>query len=364
MWKKARLTPSTIANRSESVLFFCPSLGEYQAIKPLIELHKEHFPRLKIEVTFFSPSGYTSLSQMNHTADVISYSPFDTSKACQAFFAQRDVKHVIISTLALWPGFLAVLKDKSIPFTFVNARCKTGGLRNLYYRSLSSYYQNAQAIYCSDKTTEDYLSSISTISNIRTGGDPRIKMILDHYEESGTSHHPPAGIIFASIEESEEDYIIRYLDQLLSLNVAITIAPHDIVRAPVVMNKIKKQHHLKNDGHIKVISQMGLLLDLYPRHTTAYIGGGFDKGIHNIAEPLLGGCLVVIGPKYEGDIYAARAIDKRLVQVVQEPSQITASVIGIYREPQDASQQSSHLDWIKEQGELVTMIFEEMKPLY
>ena len=109
---------------------------------------------------------------------------------------------------------------------------------------------------------------------------------------------------------------------------------------------------------------MGLLLDLYPRHTTAYIGGGFDKGIHNIAEPLLAGCRVVIGPHHNGDIYANKAKEEKLVKVVHQPSQIITTVANLYRTLQDVTQMGSSLDWIKDQGDLVMTIFDKMKSLY
>jgi len=362
VWKKARISPSIRYNLGKTVLFFCPSLGEYQAIKPLISLYSKNLPDLQIEVAFFSPAGYISLSDMKHEADLISYTPLDTSQACDAFFSKRDIKNVIISTLALWPGFLIHLNQHDIPFTFVNARCKPGVLRGIYYRSLRKLYSSAEAIYCTDEFSLDYLNSIMPMSNIQSGGDARVRMILDHYEGSPPNTNLRAGIILASIEQSEENEIINGLNQLFSLRVPITIVPHDIVRAPEISKKVQSKYPMAIT-HIEVISKMGLLLDLYPQHAIAYVGGGFDKGIHNIAEPLLAGCRIVIGPRTAGDVYAQRATEEKLARVVSHPSEIITNIAGLYKDSTELVQEYTRLDWIIEKGDQVLAIFEEMKTL-
>ena len=40
----------------------------------------------------------------------------------------------------------------------------------------------------------------------------------------------------------------------------------------------------------------GLLCELYPYFSKAYIGGGFGKGIHSVLEPFMGGCQMIVGP--------------------------------------------------------------------
>ena len=363
IWKRSRRDHLSMPKSGESVLFFCPSLGEYQAIKPLIHLHKDHRPQLQIEVAFFSSSGYTSLTQMDHLADQISYTPLDTYAACRAFFSVRHTRHVIISTLALWPGFLGYLYHHQIPFTFVNARIRTGGLRELYYRSFKKFYSSARAIYASDSESVRYLRSCAPSATVESGGDARIKMILDHYKNMEMNFHHRAGIILASIEPSEEDAILDGLGPLLSLDVPITIAPHDIERAPSLNQKINHLYKAKSE-QINVISEMGLLLDLYPQHSIAYVGGGFDKGIHNIAEPLIAGCRVIVGSKYDRDIYAQKCVAKNIVSVVSHPSKINPSISALYLKSKDLPVYDHDISWIIAQGDRVDDIFDEMKSVY
>jgi len=170
-WKSKRLSSLPTPSSQKSILFFCPSLGEYQGINHLISALKSRAPHLQIEVTFFSPSGYEALNQMKHEADVISYSPLDTAKACRAFLEARQISHVVISTLALWPRFLKELSSHHIPFTFVNASCKHALSSRLYYHLFASIMDSADHIYCRNEFTRSYLDNLLSHAEV-VHGDP------------------------------------------------------------------------------------------------------------------------------------------------------------------------------------------------
>ena len=47
-----------IDRNAKYIWFHCASLGEFEQGRPVIEELKEQFPKYKIVLTFFSPSGY------------------------------------------------------------------------------------------------------------------------------------------------------------------------------------------------------------------------------------------------------------------------------------------------------------------
>jgi 3-deoxy-D-manno-octulosonic-acid transferase len=49
---------------------------------------------------------------------------------------------------------------------------------------------------------------------------------------------------------------------------------------------------------ILLVDNVGMLSSLYRYGAVAYVGGGFDHGIHNILEAAVYGVPVVFGPKY------------------------------------------------------------------
>ena len=49
---------------------------------------------------------------------------------------------------------------------------------------------------------------------------------------------------------------------------------------------------------IFIIDTIGLLTKIYAYADTAYVGGAFKTGLHNIIEPAVFGIPIVIGPKF------------------------------------------------------------------
>ena len=53
-----------------------------------------------------------------------------------------------------------------------------------------------------------------------------------------------------------------------------------------------------NDKQILVIDNIGMLSSIYRYASIAYIGGGFENGIHNILEAAVYGIPVLFGPNF------------------------------------------------------------------
>ena len=345
-----------------SVLFFCPSLGEYQAITSLIHEHRVNSPQLGIEVVFFSLSGYQNLPRMAHDVDSITLSPLDLKTDCTAYFDRRNVRHVIISTLAIWPAFLSYLDDHDIPFTFVNVDYKKGFWHRIYYTSLSPLLSQALNIYCLNQKVVSEWQSMLSSDNVVIGGDGRLEMIDRQLTGiSGDKTPKKSKIIFASIEPSEWP-MLELLTPLLEQEHQITIAPHDIVHATGIVQKIKSLYpdHLEK---IDVVDRMGLLISLYPEHDIAYVGGGFDKGIHNIAEPILAGCRVITGPNYASDPYAALLKEEEGISIARSLQEIIECIMHLVNHPRSADSTSIQ-NYLRSNKGSASDIYEDLKELY
>ena len=71
-------------NTSKVAWFHVASLGEFEQGRTVIELFKKKFPKHKILLTFFSPSGYEIRKNYQH-ADNIFYLPLDTKSNAKRF---------------------------------------------------------------------------------------------------------------------------------------------------------------------------------------------------------------------------------------------------------------------------------------
>ena len=74
--------------------------------------------------------------------------------------------------------------------------------------------------------------------------------------------------------------------------------------------------------NVLIIDNIGLLSNIYQFGDTAYIGGGFGTGIHNILEAVAFGLPVVFGPNYKKSNEA-----KELIQSVKNKNVIGGDVV-------------------------------------
>lgn len=347
-WKSSRKTSTLPLSQRDQIpkhiLFFCPSLGEYESIASLISSLKANDPTAFIEITFFSDSGFRPLDQsITHLADQISYSPPDTKKLTKEFFSNRKVDQVIISSLALWPTFLDHLHQLNIPYSFVAVRIKNGFLKKIYLSSMSMYLKRADNIFTIETSDQQKLESISVDFNIETLGDPRLNSVISQLKTSKTdltteqflgqqtSKHKK--IIFASTHSADELVFMSVISDLIKEGYAIIIAPHHADRAQNVQNTLESlsisstfHSSFVRGREVLIIDHIGLLKHLYQYCDVAYVGGGFDKGLHNIAEPLFSNCYTLIGPNIKNSYIAQKLESSNTIKIIHNTSELKTAI--------------------------------------
>jgi len=107
----------------------------------------------------------------------------------------------------------------------------------------------------------------------------------------------------------EESMTIPLIPKLSE--VKFVIAPHRHQRASeiikildvpyILMSEINiydKQELIKS--RVLIVDNMGQLKKIYGHSDFAFIGGGFQNGLHNILEALIFGNIITFGPKIKG----------------------------------------------------------------
>ena len=117
-------------------------------------------------------------------------------------------------------------------------------------------------------------------------------------------------ICFGSTWESDLKTIVS--EHLFSPNNLYFIFPHNLSDESVrshflyLPKNSKKVENIESFDFVSsvsdrcfvfVITEMGVLCDLYPYFDQVYIGGGFGKSIHSVLEPHVSGAKVFCGPK-------------------------------------------------------------------
>lgn len=302
-----------IHTADKTIWFHAASLGEYEQGIPVIEAIKKQYPEHKIVLSFFSPSGY-EVRKNNTLADATVYLPIDTQKNVTAFLKAVHPEMVFFIKYEFWPNYLNALKQQNIPTYLVSGIFREN---QMFFKPYGGFYKKAlkafHYFFVQNEVSKNLLNSIG-FTNVTKNGDTRfdrVLQILDRdnqltFVENFKQNNPL--VVIGSSWPLDEDYISNYINEYNG-EAKFLFAPHNIKpdQIATLQSKIKKDVVLfsemegKNlsDFSVMIVDTIGILTKIYSYADVAYVGGGFEKGIHNILEPATFGIPVVIGPKFK-----------------------------------------------------------------
>lgn len=301
------------------------SLGEFEQGRPIIDAVLAAKPDTKILLSFFSPSGYEVRCNYDPRVAVV-YMPFDLPGNVGKFLDIAAPKMAIFVKYEFWGNYLGELKRRDIPTYIVSAIFRPtqiffkpwGGM----FRSMLGCFEH---IYVQDEQSRRLLANIG-IDNVTVAGDTRFDRVTAVREkrrdipevEIFKAAQPEAfTMVFGSSWEKDEDVYIPALTE--RENVCAIIAPHEFDKdrlsamrrrlgsdrtmlfsdfARLVKDSPKEAEKVAAGLRYLIVDCYGLLSSLYRYADTAYVGGGFGVGIHNINEAAVYGIPVIFGPNF------------------------------------------------------------------
>lgn len=294
--------------------FHCASLGEFEQGRPVLEAFKEEFPRYKILLTFFSPSGY-EIRKNYAAADYIYYLPIDTASNAQEFVKLTSPKVAFFVKYEFWHHYTKTLHQAKIPLISFSAIFRPN---QLFFKPYGTFYRNVlhrfSHIFTQNEQSLALLKQIN-ITNTALGGDTRFDRVYQICEQKkeidlakAFRNNQPT-LVIGSAWASDMEVIASVLDQF-EHPLKIIIAPHEIGES--YLKEMEAFFHHKScirysqaklstvAGYdMLLIDNIGLLSSLYQYGDFAYIGGAFGKGLHNILEAATFGMPLFFGNRYD-----------------------------------------------------------------
>ena len=317
-----KILKEEINSSNKNIWFHVSSLGEFEIAKPIIESLKSEIDDLKVVVTFFSPSGLEN-SRNYKVADSMVYLPLDTALNARKFIQIVNPKVAVFIKNDIWSNYLTYLKKNNSIIYSVSSKFDES---QFYFKFYGKWFLNKlkkiDLFYVQDinskKVLKKYLSN-----NISISGDSRFTSVIKTLEEKKKINKIEKFIdnqkcfIAGSVWEKD----IKLIDKTIKNNsVKSIIAPHDI--SYDFINKLENLYGekaikfscLKSEDDFKrkilIIDSIGILKYLYAYGSISYVGGGMsNKGLHNILEPAVFSCPVIIGFNYQGYIEAEELIE-------------------------------------------------------
>lgn len=300
-------------NDSKIIWFHCASLGEFEQGRPVLEKLKTQYPRSKILLTFFSPSGY-NFRKGYKEADWVFYLPLDSRSNAKRFFEIVNPSLVVFVKYDFWYYYLDACKERNIPLLMISSVFRKN---QPFFKWYGTFHRRMLTcfthFFVQDEDSEILLQQLN-INNVTIAGDTRFDRVAKIADEFHTievikkfcsnSNVLVAGSVWPADEKILRDTLLKFPD------LKLIIAPHEIntdhlsyvkmlFPDSVLFSELHSPVSNLLNSNILIIDNIGMLSKLYYYATCCYIGGGFDQGIHNILEAAVYGKPVIFGPRFE-----------------------------------------------------------------
>lgn len=306
-----RLKSQLKSNTSPVIWVHCASLGEFEQGRPVIEKLKAEFPRHKILLTFFSPSGY-EIRKNYDQADYVFYLPWDTKKNAAQFISIANPVLAIFIKYEFWYHYSNQLKKRDIPLLSVSSIFRED---QLFFKGYGGFYRkilfNFTHFFVQNEESVKLLNSIN-ITHCTKAGDTRFDRVNELVKRAADLplvtrfKNNEKIMVIGSCWPEDLDVIVPFINENYH-HIKFIIAPHEITES--FIGNLERSLNAESfrysqaetanpeKAHVLIIDNIGMLSRLYKYGEFAYIGGAFGKGLHNILEAACYGIPIFFGNK-------------------------------------------------------------------
>ncbi len=305
---------SSLNPDNKTIWFHCASLGEFEQGVPLMEALKVKYPKHKLIISFFSPSGY-EVKKNDPIADVIVYLPLDTPKNARKFIQLTHPSLTVFIKYEFWPNYLFQLKKREIKTLLVSGLFREN---QLFFKPYGGFMRKAlqsfDHFFVQDEVSVTLLQQLN-LNNITLSGDTRFDRVSNQLKQDNNLDfvsefkQDATCIVCGSTWPEDEQVLLDYINSAPE-NVKFIIAPHKIdfqkidifresIQKDVILYSEKKDKDLSKYS-VLIVDTIGLLTKIYSYADVAYVGGAMGStGLHNILEPITFGVPIIIGQNFE-----------------------------------------------------------------
>ncbi len=300
------------------IWFHAVSVGEAEALFPLVRRLQAHNPQAKILITTTTPTGSARvLAALGQTVEHV-YLPYDMPDAVRRFMhCFKPVLAVILET-ELWPNLFAYCGDNNIPLYVINARLSEKSARG--YQKLPSLIHpvlaNVKKIAAQTQEDAERFIAIGAkpaqvvaVGNIKFDLEIPEQVILEGKQLKTSLFNGRFVWIAASTHKGEEQVFLDIYQELKPkipelLLLIVPRHPERFVEVGVLCNQSKlavvtrtSKQPSNLDTDVYLADTMGELKMLYAAADVAFVGGSMvSVGGHNLLEASAIGIPVLFGP--------------------------------------------------------------------
>lgn len=373
-----RRIESTVDRRQQHIWIHCPSLGEFEQGRPILERLRKKYPKLEIVLTFYSPSGY-EVQKNYQEAKHVFYLPLDTPQNAKRFVRAINPVLAIFVKYDFWLNYLRALHQYDTTTILASGNFRPnqhffGRIPHLGRRMLRGF----DHLFVQDVQSQKLLNRAG-YENVTLSGDTRFDRVreltrrAEPVEKVALFSKNSFTVVAGSTWPGDEIFLFPLVNDP-QYDIKWVIAPHEISEqhlkqiedqlsvASVRYSRASDEDLLKSE--VLLIDNIGLLSRIYQYGKFAYVGGGFGKSIHNILEAAAWGAPVIFGPKYDKfaeahallkaggaiTVKTEKAFQTVFYQWVRNPEKLrSASESAKYYVRENEGATETIIDWLKKE---------------
>ncbi len=290
--------------------FHAASVGEVNALKPLIETIRSHNPEQPLLVTTTTLTGADTARKKLPAEILHAWLPLDYPYAVKRFLAAYRPRCALIMETELWPHLFAACRTSEIPLVMVNGRLSARTLRAPQWVRHLYHFTVQQVTAILARSEADHLGFIalgadsakcSVVGNIKFAAAPRPTAVAPIY--LGRRY-----ILAASTRDGEEELLIDAWGKSGINDCLLVIAPRHPQRLAEIVKAAGERHvavrsrneTITTQTEIYIADTFGELPALMLGAELVFMGGSLvPKGGQNLLEPAALGKAIVFGPHME-----------------------------------------------------------------
>jgi 3-deoxy-D-manno-octulosonic-acid transferase len=289
-----------------SIWIHAASVGEVNAVKPLILGLQQKYKSKKIVISTVTTTGYEAALKVHPGVAVIIF-PFDVKLIMKRVFDSLKPEVILLAEKEFWPNMLHIARRRRIPVILVNGRLSKESTAK-YKRTIFFWkrlWRGIVAVNASSKLDafrfrELGFKNISVTRNLKfcvhlpefTNAREDFFLNEDDFVIVWGSSRPKEEWLFRSVIAALKDKIP---------NLKAIIVPRHLNRLEAVMEVFQNEDFQmlstqKKSADYIIADQMGILVKAYSIANIAIVGGSFYQyGGHNPLEPAFYNVPIIIG---------------------------------------------------------------------
>lgn len=299
------------ASSRQLVWFHAASVGEsLQALAVLTAL-RARLPDLQTIVTRFSASAERIAEQFE--VDHIGYVPYDRQVDVEAALHAVQPDLVVFTKVDVWPelatgagrhGARTALIAGAVDPESSRTRWPARAVTRPGYRVLN------RAGTISPLDGKGLVRLGVEPARITVTGDPRVDSVLARLGHHTPGRGDPLLLVAGSTWRKDESHLLAAFRTIRARHPAarLWLVPHEptpdaiaSIAARVASLGLPPAHVGRSQEPVSIITEMGVLAELYADAGIGYVGGGFgQRGVHSVLEPAGVGIPILIGSHDRG----------------------------------------------------------------